>query len=72
MQRVVNVWNEMPDQVMEVNTVTMFKRHLHRYLDRKGAERFWPNGANGIGICRHHSQCKCGCNKRDRFDAVDF
>eukprot|EP00061_Rhincodon_typus_P011347 g36286.t1 len=42
-QRVVRVWNELPEEVVEAGAVTAFKRHLDRYMDRKDLEGYGPN-----------------------------
>ena len=42
-QRVVRVWDELPEEVVEAGTITTFKRHLDRYMDGKGLEGSGPN-----------------------------
>lgn len=42
-QRMVHMWNELLEEVVEAGTLTTFKRHLDRYLDRKGLEGYGPN-----------------------------
>ena len=34
---------ELPEEVVEAGTITIFKRHLDRYMDREGVEGFGPN-----------------------------
>ena len=41
MARITN--NELPEVVVEAGTITTFKRHLDRYMDRKGLEGYGPN-----------------------------
>ena len=35
-QRVVRLWYRLPEVVVETDTIAIFKRHLDRYMDRKG------------------------------------
>ena len=35
-QRMVNAWNALPEEVVEADSMTMFKRHLDRYMNRQG------------------------------------
>lgn len=37
------LWNELPKTVVKAGTVTKFKRHLGRYIDRKGSVEYGPN-----------------------------
>lgn len=39
-RRAMHIWNELPEEVVEVGTIITFKRHLDRYTDRKGLERY--------------------------------
>jgi len=55
-QRVVNVWNVLPDKVVEADSRTMFKRHLDRYMNRLGIEGYGPHRGKKIlerHLCRH-------------------
>lgn len=36
-------WDRMPEEILEAGTVTTFKRHLVRYVDRKDLEEYGPN-----------------------------
>lgn len=38
-QRVVDIWNMLPEEVVESNAINMFKRHLDRLLERQDTER---------------------------------
>ena len=38
-QRVVNVWNELPETVVEADTILSFKKQLDNYMGRKWAKR---------------------------------
>eukprot|EP00061_Rhincodon_typus_P009187 g32475.t1 len=42
-QRVVHVWNELPDEMVDADKVATFKRHLDKYLNRKCLEGYGPN-----------------------------
>ena len=37
-QRVVNAWNMLLEVVVEADFITMFKRHLDRYMNRQRIE----------------------------------
>ena len=37
-QRVVSVWNELPEVVVEVGTILSFKKHLDSYMRKMGIE----------------------------------
>lgn len=43
-QRVVGIWNELPGEVVEADTITTCKRHLDRCLDRKGLVEYRQMG----------------------------
>eukprot|EP00061_Rhincodon_typus_P011804 g37089.t1 len=47
-QKVVHVWNELPEEVVNAALVTMFKRHLDKYMNKGGLERYGP----GAGSCK--------------------
>lgn len=38
----VGVWNQL-QEVVEVGVIAMFKKHLVRYMDKKGLEGYGPN-----------------------------
>ena len=42
-QRMMNAWNALPEEVEEADSITMFKRHLDRYMNRQGIERYGKN-----------------------------
>ena len=54
-QRVVNAWNALPEEVVEADSITTFKRHLDRYTNRQGREGYGPCRGKKIlnlrGIC---------------------
>eukprot|EP00061_Rhincodon_typus_P009750 g33492.t1 len=53
--RVVRMWIEPPtEEVVDVSTITMFKRHLDNYMNRKGLEEYGP----GAGSLQHSSENK--------------
>lgn len=35
---VIDIWNALPEEMMESNTITAFKRYLHWHLKRQGRE----------------------------------
>lgn len=35
-QRVVRTWNKLPEEVVEVGTITTFEIYLDKYIDRTG------------------------------------
>lgn len=37
------MWNKLPEEMAEVDTITIFKGHLDRHLDSKGVEGHEPN-----------------------------
>eukprot|EP00061_Rhincodon_typus_P009951 g33847.t1 len=41
--KVVRIWNELPEEVVEAGTITTFNRHLDEYMNRKGLEGYGPN-----------------------------
>lgn len=43
-QWMVGVWYELPEEVVEAGTITMFMKHLDRYMDRAGLEGDGPVG----------------------------
>lgn len=32
--KLVNIWNALPEEVVEADTITMFKRYLDRHMNR--------------------------------------
>ena len=45
-QRVVSVWNKLPEVVVEADTILSFKKHLDSYMDKMGIEGYGPNAGN--------------------------
>ena len=45
-QRVVSVWNELPEVVVEVSTIFSFNKHLDSYIGKLGIEGYGPNVGN--------------------------
>jgi len=41
-QRVVSVWNELPEVVVEVGAILSFKKHLDSYIGTMGIEGYGP------------------------------
>jgi len=39
--RVVRVWNELPEEVVEAGTITTFQRHLDWYMDGERFRGIW-------------------------------
>eukprot|EP00061_Rhincodon_typus_P008362 g30897.t1 len=40
MQRVMSAWNALPEEVAEVDTMAVFKKHLDEYMNRKEIEGY--------------------------------
>ena len=47
-QRVVNAWNALPEEVVEADSITTFKRHLDRYMNSQGIEGYGPHRGKKI------------------------
>ena len=45
-QRVVNVWNKLPEVVAEAGTILSFKKHLDSCMGTMGIEGYEPNAGN--------------------------
>ena len=45
-QRVVSVWNKLPEVVVEAVTILSFKKHLDSYMGKMGIEGDEPNAGN--------------------------
>ena len=45
-QRVVSVWNELPEVVVEAGTILSFKKHLDNYMGKMVIEGYGPNAGN--------------------------
>ena len=45
-QRVVSVWNKLPEVVVEAGTILSFKKHLDSYMVTMGVEGYGPNAGN--------------------------
>ena len=44
--RVVSVWNELPEAVVETGTILSFKKHLGSYMGKIGIEGYETNADN--------------------------
>lgn len=40
---VVGTWNEQTEEAVEADAITMFKRHLGRYMNSRGLRLYGPN-----------------------------
>ena len=45
-QRVVSVWNKLPEVVVEAGTILSFKKRLDSYMGTMGIEGYGPNVGN--------------------------
>ena len=45
-QRVVSVWNKLPEVVVEAGTILSFKKHLDSYMGKMGIEGYGSNAGN--------------------------
>jgi len=45
-QRVVSVWNELPEAVVEAGKILSFKKHLDSYMGKMGIEDYGPSAGN--------------------------
>ena len=45
-QRVVSVWNELPETVVEAGTILSFKKYLDSDMSRMVIEGYGPNAGN--------------------------
>ena len=45
-QRVLSVWNELPELAVEAGTILSFKMHLGSYMGKMGIEGYGPNRGN--------------------------
>ena len=45
-QRVVSVWNKLPEVVVEAGTILYFKKHSDSYMGTMGMEGCGPNASN--------------------------
>ena len=41
-QRVVGVWNELPDKVVNAGSLLTFKKNLDGFMDERGVEGYGP------------------------------
>ena len=42
-QRVVGVWNELPDNVVNAGSLLTVKKNLDRFMDERGVEGYGPS-----------------------------
>ena len=45
-QRMMSVWNKLPEAVEEASTILSFKKHLDSYMGKMGIEGYGPNAGN--------------------------
>ena len=45
-QKVVRIWNLLPEKVVEAGTIATFKKHLDKYMDGKGLEGYGSKAGN--------------------------
>jgi len=45
-QRVVSVWNVLPEAIVEEGTILSFKKHLDSYMGKMGIEGYGPSAGN--------------------------
>jgi len=45
-QRVVSVWNDLPEAVVEAGTILYFKNHLNCYMGKMGIEGYGSSADN--------------------------
>ena len=45
-QRMVSIWNELPEAVLEVGTILPFEKRLESYMGKMGTEGYGPNAGN--------------------------
>ena len=45
-QRVVSVWNELPEVGVEAGTILPFKKHFDSYMGKTGIQGYGPNAGN--------------------------
>lgn len=55
--KVINISNKLPEEVMEADVITTFKRHLGQ--NRKGVAEMVLMWANRISVVRHHGWHGC-------------
>lgn len=36
-QRMVDIWKSLPEEVVKLDMITVFRRHLNKHLNRLGA-----------------------------------
>ena len=42
----MNVWNKLPEEVVEAGTILSFKKHLDSYMGKMAIEGYGPNAGN--------------------------
>jgi len=49
-QRMVSVWNELPEAVVEAATILSVKKHLDSYMGKMGIEGYGPSAGIGTSL----------------------
>eukprot|EP00061_Rhincodon_typus_P009494 g33051.t1 len=47
-ERVVRMWHELPEDVVDLGIVTTFKRHLDKYMYKKCLEEYGPSASREL------------------------
>lgn len=47
---VVGIWNRLPAEVVEVDTITACKRYVDRYMDKNGLKGYGQMWTNGMSL----------------------
>ena len=53
-QKMVHIWNELPEKVVEAGSIATFIKHFDKYMDGKGLEGYGPNAGNWDQLGGHH------------------
>ena len=47
--RIVNIWNSLPDYVVDVNSATLFKKRLEKFWADQNVMFDWTDDITGTG-----------------------